>query len=183
MRKAVDLLDSKKFSQLLDQLVIAAGAGDEVDMAVALDAVLEAADDGRSAPRARLQPIANDGTGKGLQEGAARVHVDADSDDTPESIAKAAAAADAMAAATLPREVVVKQVIDEVVVPAYKAGHRCFLIPLLYKNRRVSVSNVIWGPTMRQSGIAFNELQWVYDQRTWQGQAPTPGLNQPLVLQ
>ena len=181
MKKAQELLDSKKFTQLLDQLVTATQEEDEVAQVVALDAILEAAEDGKKSSTLSPEYVVQL---KATYPANIMPAVDgAVAEMTPEETAEVSKIADAMAAATVPRETLVAEVIKEVVLPAFKKGYRCFLIPLSYKGRRVSISGNVWVPMMRQAGISFNELFWVYDQRTWQGEAPTLGLNQPLTLQ
>lgn len=188
MKQAVELLDKKSFCKLLDQLVIAVQSEDDIETAVALDAVLEAAH-GALVPAegiSRGSFVADLGPGPSPRVNFGPLAPEVSGDDlamSSDEAQRVAQVADAMAAATVPRDVIVAEVIKEVVIPAYQRGLRTICVPLRWKQRAVSVSGNVWGPCMRQAGIPFNELLWVYDQRSWQGPVPQPGVNQPLVIQ
>lgn len=101
---------------------------------------------------------------------------------TPTEEARYARMADEAAAATVPSEEILRQVIKGYLKPAYNKGFRCFDIPMRWKGRAVSTSADRWKQCLEAEGIQANELVWVKDDRTWRAPAPLPGGSVPLVL-
>lgn len=101
---------------------------------------------------------------------------------TPEQEAVYARRADEAAAAVMPAEDVIRQVIKEHIKPKYNAGMRCFAVPMRWQKRAVTTNHDRWKQMLDEAGIYSNVLEWSYDPRSWQGPAPVPGQSIPMVL-
>lgn len=100
---------------------------------------------------------------------------------TPKERAIARRMADEALAQTEPQEVMVSQVIKDVILPKYRAGHRNFCIPLRWRGRAVSTNTDRWKQELERSGIYSDRLEWVVDERSWQGPRPSE-TELPLVI-
>lgn len=101
---------------------------------------------------------------------------------TPDEEAMWARRADEAAKATVPSEVVLKQLIQGYIKPSYEKGFRCFEVPMRWNGRAVSTSPDRWRQCLEAEGIQSNELVWVKDDRTWRAPPALPGSSIPLVL-
>lgn len=101
---------------------------------------------------------------------------------TAEEEARYAKLADEAAAANVPQEQVIGEVIEGVVKPEMQQGRRTVAVPLRWRGRTVSMNHDRWLTCLKQHGVYVNAVEWTHDTRSWQGPAPVPGESVPLKL-
>jgi hypothetical protein len=106
----------------------------------------------------------------------------ADSDvDTPESVKLSFERAEEARLATVPQEEMILDYVKGTLKPEYDRGVRHFCVPLRHKGRMLSVNADRWMQVLGMAGVAFSELLFVKDDRTWRGRMP--GADElPLVI-